>query len=260
MASLILLMASCGEKKSDSKPAQDSTATPEAEARIAPESPDYDLFQIKGDIEYVVHERFMDLTAKNLEQGDSIRFDDKGFWIGRTTWSGSGRERTVYEDIRLSYNGDGEFIEGKDVATTPQMKVVLERNDSLYLTSMSRLDGGDGSWEDASYTKKWEWLGSRQKRNETSGYGWHITNRFSYPEEGMMPKSAKRTTEDEGGLLEESIKFEYTAIDPNGNWTERKVHIEERSRDYDVETGSIVQNGEVKRRSYLERRRIGYRH
>lgn len=255
----IVTLWGCSDKKSEERRDSDTISSVTSEARTAPETPDYDLYEVKGDVAYIVLEKFMDTGTKNLEQGDSIRFNDKGWWIGTSTWSGSGRERSVYEDISLSYTAEGEFENGRDTGIEPEMKIVIERNDSLQLAKIGRLDSGNGQTEEAAYTVALDWAGNNLKRRETSGYGWSLTERFKFKDGELMPSSLVRVSEDEDGRVEESITYEYKEFDNKGNWTQRIAHVEERVRDYDVETGKIVQVGEVRKHSYLERRRIGYR-
>lgn len=255
----VVVVIGCARKKDDSVVRRDSVASRvDSVKREIPHTPDYDLFAVNGDVEYIVKERFGDMSGRELIQGDSIIFNDKGWMTGKVSWSGSGYKRGVYSDIRLFYTDEGEFERGEDVAGGVVAKILIERNDSLQLVKLGRIGSGGGD-DEMNYTESWEWRGSVPSRYELSGWEWMTSRRYKYSGENLYPQSCLHQEETEEGRLSDSKTYRYTKFDSSGNWIERSVEVEETVRDYDVESGKIIEVGEPKRYRYLERRRIGYR-
>lgn len=255
-----LVVGGCADKKSATTSDSDTVkVTTDTVVRVAPETPDYVMHQVKGDVEYVVIERFSDTTCKELEQGDSIRFNDKGWWIGTTTWSGLGYRKSVYSDIRITYDADGMVTNAEDVACKPALRVQIERNDSLQLVKVTRLDTGPNGEGEMMYQDAWEWRGLRPSRYQCTAWENYISRRYEYPAEGIDPTKSVGKSENEEGNVTEDLEYEYTKRDEAGNWTERRVKSTETIHDYDVNTGRIVQVGQPTVRRYVERRRIGVR-
>lgn len=260
MALGALLVSGCADKKT-SQPA-DSDSVPEKAdtiVRVAPETPDYVMNQVHGDVEYVVVERFSDPSCKELEQGDSIRFNDEGWWIGTTTWSGRGYQKSVYSDISIIYDADGNVTKAEDVVCNPALRVQIERNDSLQLVKVVRLDSSLNGEGEMMYQDSWEWRGLTPSRYECSAWEAFVSRRYDYADEGIDPTRSLSKSENEDGHVTEELIYDYTKRDAEGNWTERRVKATETIHEYDVNVGRVVQVGKPTVRTYLERRRIGYR-
>ncbi|MCM1290808.1 MAG: hypothetical protein NC201_07645 [Prevotella sp.] len=254
-----LFLYACSDKKEASATDSDtSKILKDTIARIVPHTPDYILHQVEGDVESLVITRFTDTRCKDVEQADSVRFNGEGWWIGTTTWSGSGINKYVYSDIHIFYNEEGEFERGEDTAFENPLNFVVQRNDSAQIIRCARIESEDNNSE-LGYDEKWEWRGAKPYRHEITAWEYALTRKFKFGEENIYPSSEKGKTENAEGSITEEVSYKYTDFDPHGNWTRRVVNVTEILRDYDVNTGRIVQIGEPSHKSYVEKRRIHYR-
>lgn len=220
-----------------------------------PLTPDQVLFDIEGDIAYIVCERF-DGDSRSASERDSVSFSPEGSLIGMVKWSGSGRDKYEIYNIRLKYNADGEFEQGEDAAN--KLPVLIERNDSLQIVKLGRVDKED-SPENMGFTWQYDWEGLLPVRKMENYQEYEAVRRYKYEGDSRSPVSMTCKMTDMEGVVQDECSVEYVEYDDRGNWTKRRVTVKSSDYGYDVESGKVVKEGAKKVSRYTECRRIGYR-
>lgn len=218
---------------------------------VFPQTPDQVLYEIDGNIAYVVIERFYGGERVSGER-DSVSFTEDGFVSGIVSWAGSGRERVRSRDIHLFYSSDGVFERGDDAVSG--QPVWIERNDSLQIEKF-----GIGSGESAVWLEEYVWEGLLPVRKIEISNEYDVTERNEYEGDCRSPVRKMRKITDIDGVVQEDCDIEYLQRDDRGNWTERRVRVRVKMYGYDVNTGNVVEEGKKRVSSYSERRHICYR-
>lgn len=146
----------------------------------------------------------------------------------------------VYE-----YNETGEFLRGDSEYTE------LERDEQGRLVSY---DNTNLEWDEIddfdiehffAYTFGYD-DSHRVITEELSGWEWMETYEYTYDGDKVYPASATYNGDAEGWIEEGEIRFEYTAFDAMGNWTERTKTVTTKGYEFDDEENATTWTDVVK--------------
>lgn len=137
------------------------------------------------------------------------------------TYDADGRITLDTFGLPYEYDADGAFVGGSGKKTT------LERDAKGRIVSYDNTHVEDeDDYEDLDIESFFSYVFDYDNQNrvvkeEISGWEWCDTYEYTYEGDKPYPASATFVSGAEGWNEEGDIKFEYTAFDDKGNWTER---------------------------------------
>lgn len=224
-------------------------------------SPDLAWKDLQGNVSLCVTQRFPAFVRDSIcvakttipETIDTVCFTADGMVHKIIMWAEVDAEKYMLQNTEINYDEQGLQIEAIDCSLGKEMNVMIQRDDSGYISKISRLEKEDNI-EAFSDIMKWE--NGRVSECTFTEYDIESTWSRKYNHDGrLISEKSVYVAVEEGG--ENTLSYNYVTVDSLGNWTERHIVSEYVSISYDLRTGGETRMTEPET-YYVERRQIEY--
>lgn len=243
IAGVCLTAVSCGRSKAADSDTVAAESTVEAAEDL--ETPDLTWYDLRGNVESCTTElsAAVDSQDKALSEmqgsGSSItevRFSRSGMLTAEKWISLFDNSRYLALNLGLEYDSEGNLKKGADSSVDPPLPVRMVRNAYGEVTELRVGDGNSAA--DNCFTLQIEWASGKVKATEMRANELVRRMIFRYNADSPGPVAAEFLSDD----IEESTtgteEYEYVAVDDHGNWTERRVTIRTKVKNYESIEGA----------------------
>lgn len=236
--SAFYMCGSCGRAKSSGSDSIYAEAGEEVSEDI--ETPDLAWYDLRGPVENCVIE--LSATVDTPEGAASemsgsgsslteIRFSRQGMLVGEKWISRFDDSQYLSLNLEFEYDAEGNLIKGKDSSVKPALPVTLQRNAYGEVTELRV--GDDDSAADNCFTMQIEWGSGRVAATEMRANELVRRMVFRYSSDSSGAVSAEFSSDDIEEATRGLEEYEYVSTDNYGNWTERKVKILTKVKNYE---------------------------
>lgn len=224
-------------------------------------SPDLAWKDLQGNVCLCVSQRFPAFVRDSVcvaktsipETIDTVCFTLNGMVQKIIMWAEVDAEKYMLQNTNIIYDEQGHQLEATDYSLAKEMNVMIQRDDSGFISKISRSAKEDDIEAFADIMK---WENGRVSECTFTEYDIESTWSRKYNQEGrLISEKSVYVSVEEGG--ENTLSYNYIAVDSLGNWTERHIVSEYVSISYDLRTGREIRMTEPET-YYVERRQIEY--